>query len=575
MKISKVAVTLFFSILLGSSFDADAFLIDFESGIGRDGQGIDNIAQIAFTRTDGNNWVYSDITTGRYNAYSIDRKFGLGSYGIYGNVAAWLGTTQGRGRIDFAQKDGTRFKVNYSSATDLYLEAYDSTNNLITTTHAGSTLFGGALPTMNSLEVVAPTGKTISYVVVHDTGNYWIVDNISGDAGKPQQATLTPNINDFPSSDGLFSKIGSFIRDKANQFSDAVDNFFTTQTIALDSWMRQDSVKSAADGAAKVISWSWTAVSDIRTLGLASTAQVATEGLLINHAMDAICANNNCRDDAVYSRAIAQSVLSLGIKIGSGQVDPVSLLLWLNSSIWKILVVPQLKQIANDPYDPNYNALFEPTPLALPDLPSSGNILLDSRLADIYKGQQQIYLNLKGVNVSYDRYAAALQASDAESAALQLQAILYYLGLYNDELQDMATGLYSLQSLLQGIGYQDMAFDSTLLADIQTSLATNGFSPDEITLLDSLGVPGEGIDTVRQDILGLDPKMFPTSFYSSLDNLAGSYRQSSALESKSVPEPPSYTLVLLAFLLMQFVRRRGKRRSPIASIIGQPLISSV
>ena len=32
-----------------------------------------------------------------------------------------------------------------------------------------------------NLRVDAPTGEYISYIIVHDSGNYWEIDNIAGD----------------------------------------------------------------------------------------------------------------------------------------------------------------------------------------------------------------------------------------------------------------------------------------------------------------------------------------------------------------------------------------------------------
>ena len=41
---------------------------------------------------------------------------------------------------------------------------------------------------MKYLTINAPTGKYLDYIVLHDTGNYWLADNMSGDAsGIPNQ----------------------------------------------------------------------------------------------------------------------------------------------------------------------------------------------------------------------------------------------------------------------------------------------------------------------------------------------------------------------------------------------------
>lgn len=35
---------------------------------------------------------------------------------------------------------------------------------------------------MGWLQINAPAGQTFDYVIVHDTGNYFLVDNMSGDS---------------------------------------------------------------------------------------------------------------------------------------------------------------------------------------------------------------------------------------------------------------------------------------------------------------------------------------------------------------------------------------------------------
>lgn len=47
--------------------------IDFESGLGHDGEAIaSDIAGLDFTVTGGYDWIYGDITTGNWNCHSVD-----------------------------------------------------------------------------------------------------------------------------------------------------------------------------------------------------------------------------------------------------------------------------------------------------------------------------------------------------------------------------------------------------------------------------------------------------------------------------------------------------------------------
>ena len=158
-----------------------AFFIDFETGYGRDGQPIDDIAGVTFEVTGGYDWIYGDSSTGNWNTRSIDLGYGYGGYQHYGNVFAFLGTDNnaGSGKIDFTNNDGTWFKTGYTSYSDFYLEGYDSGGNLIASASGGGS-YGGQ--DMGWLTIYAPEGMTFDYVIVHDTGNYFLVDNMSGDS---------------------------------------------------------------------------------------------------------------------------------------------------------------------------------------------------------------------------------------------------------------------------------------------------------------------------------------------------------------------------------------------------------
>ena len=64
----------------------------------------------------------------------------------------------------------------------MQIDAYDSKNNLIATSgNAGSNIKTG---TLTRLTVDAPAGQYIAYVVIHDTGNYWVMDDLCTDANK-------------------------------------------------------------------------------------------------------------------------------------------------------------------------------------------------------------------------------------------------------------------------------------------------------------------------------------------------------------------------------------------------------
>jgi len=178
----KLLVTLCAMLLVfGMAGSSAAFLIDFEEGYGRDGQSIDDITGVTFEVTGGYDWIYGDGSTGNWNTNSIDGAYpSHGNYQHYGNVFAFLGTDNnaGSGIIDFTNNDGTWFTTGYTSTSNFYLEGYNSSDVMIASTSGGANYDGAD---MGWLTINAPTGQTFDYVKVHDSGNYFLVDNMSGD----------------------------------------------------------------------------------------------------------------------------------------------------------------------------------------------------------------------------------------------------------------------------------------------------------------------------------------------------------------------------------------------------------
>ncbi len=140
--------------------------MDFEDGV--DEATIkSNIPGIIFTTTQGHDWIYGDWRAG-YNGPYPD-----GAYYSNGHFFAWLGPNQGAGRIDFTGATATYLSVLTSTASGLTMDAYDSDNNwLANSGWADSNINTGE---MTKLTVAAPN---MAYVLVHDTGNRWLIDDL-------------------------------------------------------------------------------------------------------------------------------------------------------------------------------------------------------------------------------------------------------------------------------------------------------------------------------------------------------------------------------------------------------------
>jgi len=200
------------------------FFLNFESGI--DGIQIEStIPSMEFTTTGTLNWIYGDIRTGYYN---VNHSGELG-YVTNGNFFAWLGTLGDQGRIDFLGGGASYCSVLVSTASGLTLDAYDSSDTLIATSGwSGNNTFSGEF---TRLTVDAPAGQTIAYVMIHDTGNFWLMDDLCTDANKAVipvpgrtigshgdriDLVFVPDI-DYGSAANIDTWLPTFIQDIQNQ----------------------------------------------------------------------------------------------------------------------------------------------------------------------------------------------------------------------------------------------------------------------------------------------------------------------------------------------------------------------
>ena len=150
-----------------------AGFIDFEEGV--DGQPIPNtIPGLEFVPTNNDNWIYGDWRTGKYNG-----PFPSGSMYSNGNFFAWMGGSQGFGRIIITGGCATYLQVGVSSRGILFGDGYDNLNNRIDTDSVGDNLDTGKLA---RLRVEAPSGKCLAYVILHNVTGEWLIDDLSTDA---------------------------------------------------------------------------------------------------------------------------------------------------------------------------------------------------------------------------------------------------------------------------------------------------------------------------------------------------------------------------------------------------------
>lgn len=127
---------------------------------------------------------YADATSGGWNfsSYDLGLAWNQPEYWINGYVGAHA-SSNGIGRIDFANADGSFFRTAYTAGSTLYLKAYDINDNLLdVTSGAANRRFLENNPNGPGYLQVNSGSNNIAYVTIHDGGYFWVADDMSGDA---------------------------------------------------------------------------------------------------------------------------------------------------------------------------------------------------------------------------------------------------------------------------------------------------------------------------------------------------------------------------------------------------------
>lgn len=152
-------------------------MIDFEEGVDRQDV-LSTIEGLEFTATGGFEWVYADIRTGAYNGRSLtDTSHTYGPYVLNGYFCTWLEEIQGTGRIDFTLGTASYFSILVSTASGLMIDAYASDDTFLATSGWAPSNYGSYTFTRLTIEA-----EGMAYVIIHDTGNLWIIDDLVTDA---------------------------------------------------------------------------------------------------------------------------------------------------------------------------------------------------------------------------------------------------------------------------------------------------------------------------------------------------------------------------------------------------------
>ncbi len=157
----------------------------FEEFVGFNGSPISTFySGISFTAaTSGQEWVAGEAQYYNTSSWPSGTSYWGGDYWVYDDVFAWTESSGGDGKIAFDDKNATFVEIGYCSYSAFYLEAYDEFNNLLDSdTGVANLRYTNGNESGPGTLRVDSLGTGIAYVLVHDSGNFWCIDNVRTDA---------------------------------------------------------------------------------------------------------------------------------------------------------------------------------------------------------------------------------------------------------------------------------------------------------------------------------------------------------------------------------------------------------
>lgn len=365
-------------------------------------------------------------------------------------------------------------------------------------------------------------------------GGNWTADYAPGSTPPPPPPPVpvpsyVPQLSSFPSPDTLFTSgdINFFVADHGSEFPPDVQAFLTTEAQKAQPLTDPESdsfIKRTAGGTAEGLE---------QFCHLAGLIKAGVEGELVTMAgavmatMPFLDLTDEQRKSVGYAELVKAGIATL-----QGE-EPIGILIDVNLYIYGHMLAPALQQVADDPPDPNYQTVVVPDPPQVPTFPSTGNASIDAAISKAYLDSSTAQSFLNAANTSYNRYSSAYAASDAMSAGLQFEALLYFLVAYDKAVQDSANDLKQLRALLAAAGKGNATFDPQGLSLFQANIAANGLSAGAIQALTGAGITNAQIQAATTKLLAVDPNTMSGTMFDAINDTAISARHAS---SKQPPQ---------------------------------------
>jgi probable HAF family extracellular repeat protein len=403
--------------------------------------------------------------------------------------------------------------------------------DLITNLPAGTKLFPYAINNLGQIvgsSYNSITNKTTAFLLTPQAINVPI-------------PTAYPSIDKFSQAPDLWSNSLSFIKNDISSFSPDSQQFFNDNWKAFEKYLRKYGTKD------RIRFWNYFCHDMFQNLGtvLSYGAIIADFGVskeagvhsLLKHIGKEIGFTILDMDNDSLLRAYVGVLTNAHIP-----TNPYSFVL-SGGSLFANLYAAQFELLADDPPDPNFKEVFQSpiaitAPFNLPEVSSDMNNLLGQHVGATYS----TYYCMLGLTTSINRYSSALAAGDAASAALQFEAFVAYLTLYDQSLFQQVELKKQFKQALINQGVPDVSYNKQVVLNIQNEIKQNGLPAEVITAFKNAGLTDQQIADLKQAAIDyVFPESLPGSVYSSLSKATDLLLQSSSW----VPPNPGVFLLLM------------------------------
>jgi hypothetical protein len=231
-------------------------------------------------------------------------------------------------------------------------------------------------------------------------------------------------------------------------------------------------------------------------------------------------------------------------------------LFFQNLDIYEKALAPELRRFASDPPDSNYRFVVEPQIPVLAPVTDTGDARVDDYLTRLQRATIEATAFLSAFNRSFDRYAGAYDAGDAESATLQFMAMVTYWRNFIEAMRVATLLIEEAPTFLALVGFSPK-LDYALIASLRDTLAANGLPEQLRNFYLGIGYLNADIDAAFAQFLAADISLVGYDFFASLAQVART--AGLALTSPgTVSEPATLGLVGLGLLGLGLASR-GRR----------------